>query len=69
MNQEKKEEKCPYCGSQEFVEGIQAGYASISPNKVLTFKSATLYHLICLNCGAVVKSYVENPKKLLVNNK
>ncbi len=62
----KNQEKCPYCGKEELVEGKQEGYASIAPaNKVLTFKSQTLYHLICLNCGAIVKSYVKEPKKLV----
>lgn len=58
-------EKCPYCGKQEFIEARQDGYASVSPaNKVLTFKSQVLYHIICLNCGAVVKSYIKDPKKI-----
>ncbi len=62
----KNVEKCPYCGNQEFVEGKQVGYAAISPaDKTLTFKSQVLYHIICLNCGAVVKSYVKNPKKIV----
>ncbi len=63
----KNEEKCPYCGGEKFVEGKQEGYASVGPaNKTFTFKSQTLYHKICLNCGAVVKSYVKNPKKIVV---
>ena len=63
----KKEEKCPYCGSEEFVEGKQEGYAAVGPaHKTLSLKFQKLYHKICLNCGAVVKSYVENPKKIVV---
>lgn len=63
----KTQEKCPYCGKQEFVEGKQEGYGSVAPaNKVLSFKSQVLYHVICLNCGAVVKSYVKEPKKIVV---
>lgn len=63
-------EKCPYCGKEEFVEGVQGGYAAIAPaTKVLTFKSAALYHVICLNCGAIVKSYVKDPKKLVTKKK
>lgn len=59
-------EKCPFCGCEEFVEGKQEGYASVAPaDKVLTFKSQVLYHVICLNCGAVVKSYVKNPRKIV----
>ncbi len=59
-------EKCPYCGKLEFVEGKQEGYGSIAPaNKIFSFKSQTLYHIICLNCGAVVKSYVKEPKQIV----
>ena len=61
-----KEEKCPYCGSLEFVEAKQDSYACVSPMKTFTFKSQILYHTICLNCGSVVRSYVKNPKKLLL---
>lgn len=58
-------EKCPFCGNKEFVEGIQSGYATVGPaDKILTFKSQALFHVFCLNCGAVVKSYVKEPKKL-----
>ena len=63
----KVQEKCPYCGKQEFVEGEQSAHASVVPaNKVLTFKTQAIYHVICLNCGAVVKSYVKEPQKLVV---
>lgn len=59
-------EKCPFCGGQEFVEGKQDGYSTIVPaDKVLTFKSQVLYHIICLSCGSVVKSYVKNPQSLI----
>ena len=59
------EEKCPYCGGQEFVVGKQEGYATVSPaDKFLTFRSQALYHKICRSCGTVVKSYVKDPEKL-----
>lgn len=59
-------EKCPFCGGKEFVEGKQDGYSTIAPaDKVLTFKSQVLYHIICLSCGSVVKSYVKNPQSLV----
>lgn len=58
-------EKCPYCGNTEFVKGKQDAYAKIYPiNKIFTLKSQALYHIICLNCGAVVKSYVNTPETL-----
>ena len=62
--------KCPFCGNDTFVEGAQDGYGSVTPaNKVWTFKAQKLIHVICLNCGTVVKSYVKNPKKLVVSTK
>lgn len=59
-------EKCPFCGGKEFVEAKNDGYSAVSPaDKVLTFKSQVLYHVICLSCGSVVKSYVKNPQNLV----
>ena len=58
--------KCPYCGGEEFVEGKQDGYADVVPaNKTFTLRSEKLYHVICLKCGTVVRSYVKNPKDLV----
>jgi predicted nucleic-acid-binding Zn-ribbon protein len=57
---------CPYCGGTGFVIGKQEDYASVTPaDRALTLKSQKLYHIICLNCGSVVRSYVENPSKLI----
>lgn len=63
-----KNEKCPYCGSNKNVIGVQSGYASVSANKSLTFKTQILYHVICLDCGSVIRSFVKNPEKLVINN-
>ena len=61
-----KQEKCPYCGSTNNVIGIQDGYAAVSANKSLTFKSQRLYNVICLNCGTVIRSFVKNPERLII---
>ncbi len=61
-----KKEKCPHCGSDHFVEGKQDGYATISPNKMLTFSGQAVYYVICLECGTIVRAYVKNPKKLVI---
>ena len=55
---------CPWCGGKDFVEGIQSTYAKVQPNKALTLKGENLIHVICKNCGTVVRSYVENPQVL-----
>lgn len=66
---DKKEEKCPYCGCTETVIGKQANYAAVERETGLNWSSEVLKHIICLNCGTVIRSYVENPKKLLPKEK
>lgn len=55
---------CPYCGGSDFIVGKQQGYGSVSANKAFTFKQQPLYHLICSQCGTVVRSFVNNPELL-----
>lgn len=63
----KEIEKCQYCGNDKFVEGKQFSQGAVYPkNKFLTFHYQILYHIICVNCGAIVKSYVKNPKELMI---
>ena len=67
---EKEQEKCLHCGKSENVTAAQQGYANVTPiNKVFTMREQSLYHVICLNCGTVIRSYVEDPQKLVVKKK
>lgn len=59
--------KCPYCGNEETVIGKQTGYATVAANKAISIRSENLYHVICLKCGSVLKSYVKNPENLKIN--
>jgi predicted nucleic-acid-binding Zn-ribbon protein len=59
-----QQEKCPYCGGTELVTAKQAPGIE-SAKKWINFKGQLLYHIICLNCGTVVRSYVKEPRKLL----
>ena len=52
---EQKQYVCPWCGGKD---------AKVQPNKALTLKGENLIHVICKNCGTVVRSYVENPQVL-----
>lgn len=56
-------EPCRFCGNTEFVHGVQTGYAAISGDGLLS--GAALKHVICRKCGSVVRSYVDDPEKLL----
>lgn len=60
QNVEVKE--CPYCGGTEFGEGYQRGYAKIVAG-VFNLGGDNLYHIICMNCGSVVRSYVRYPDR------
>ncbi|MBE6834711.1 MAG: hypothetical protein E7515_00500 [Ruminococcaceae bacterium] len=60
-------EKCPYCGSFRNVIGFQDGYGSVQADKALTLKSQRLYHVFCLDCGTLIRSFVRNPERLVLN--
>ena len=57
---ELKEQKCPYCGGTEFTEVINH-FRLYSPYYILRrfTLGVPLHHQLCLSCGAVVYSYVE----------
>ena len=56
--------KCPICGGEDFVFGYQSGYGAVTGEaSVLT--GTALRHQICRACGTVVRSFVDDPDKLL----
>jgi hypothetical protein len=55
---------CPHCGGNEMIETVQKSSACVASLEN-TFASQPLYHLVCRNCGSVVRSYVKEPEKLL----
>jgi len=60
---EHKEDVCPYCGGTELVKGKQNGQGMILPyRRISMFSAQKLVHLVCKNCGTVVRSYIENPQ-------
>ncbi len=59
---------CPFCGGSEFVKGIQGGHGKIFSIHSL-IKSQCLIHVICTECGSVVRSYVREPEKLIARKK
>lgn len=53
--------KCPFCGGGRFIEAAQDGYGAIRSG----LRHASLRHVICRGCGSVVRSYVDEPERLL----
>ncbi len=61
--------KCMYCGSENITERIQAsqsveaGWVGLCFSKGFLIGSEPLLTDICLNCGTVVRMYVDNPNQ------
>jgi uncharacterized Zn finger protein len=49
--------KCPYCGNEEGFTEAKARFVSPVDDG---FHGSVLYHLICLGCGTVVRSYIKD---------
>lgn len=63
MTKEIEIKECPYCGNTEFGEGFQRSSGKMVIN---TFGiGQNLHHIICLNCGSIVRSYVKKPDILI----
>lgn len=58
-----EDKKCPFCGGERFIEATQDGYAAVRNGFGL--RHAALRHVICRDCGSVVRSYVDDPERLL----
>lgn len=63
---ELKQDICPHCGGTETVIGKQtAANEFVVPKYAATnFFGTALYHVICRNCGTLIRSYVDNPEAL-----
>lgn len=59
--------KCPYCDGTEMIEAYQGGYAHIYAIDS-SLRGSSLYHLICRDCGTIVRSFVKDPE-LFVKHK
>ena len=63
---EYKQDICPHCGGTETVIGKQtaANEFVVSKYAATNFFGSALYHVICRNCGTLIRSYVDNPEAL-----
>ncbi len=64
FNKDKFVLRCPYCGGEEMIEAFQSCYGAVTATSNV-LGGRTLYHMICRNCGSVVRSFVKEPEKLL----
>lgn len=62
-------EKCPRCGCEKNVTGIQTNQGCICADTRLLLNRQALYHVLCLECGTVIRSFVKYPERLIVKKK
>ena len=55
---------CRFCGGTQFVTAMQTGYGALESTERFLGISK-VYHNICRDCGSIIRSYVQNPEKLL----
>ena len=56
--------QCPVCQCREFVYGYQGGYGAVTGDAGM-LTGCAIRHQICRRCGTVVRSFVDDPEKLL----
>ena len=60
---EQKKDICPHCGGTHTTLGKQNGHGSIMPlRSLISLDGQRLIHVICLDCGTVIRSYIEHPQ-------
>ena len=64
---ELRKDVCPYCGGTETVIAKHTENDRLVPrNAVIIPRYAkTILNVVCLNCGTIIRRYVENPEDLL----
>ena len=63
---EQKKDICPYCGGTETIIGKQYSQGAVFRPKAMFMRGGTpLIHIICRECGTVIRSCVESPSNLL----
>lgn len=55
--------RCQYCGGSEFRYGYQSGDSRLCGAPGFLENQEPIHYLICAECGAVVFSWVTNPRK------
>lgn len=56
---------CPYCHGQNFVLARQRPDGKLVYSEIVTLEPGSLYHILCLNCGTVVRTFMDDPSVLL----
>lgn len=58
---------CQYCGRNDFRYGYQSGDNRLYGAPGFLDNQEPIHHLVCAECGAIVFSWVTNPRKYSKN--
>lgn len=58
---------CQYCGGNDFRYGYQSGDNRLYGAPGFLDNQEPIHHLVCAECGAIVFSWVTNPRKYSKN--
>ena len=58
-----KIDTCQYCGGNDFRYGYQSGNSRLSGASGFLENQEPIHHLICAECGAILFTWVTNPRK------
>ena len=54
---------CQYCGGSDFRYGYQSGDSRLDGAHGFLDNQEPIHHLVCAECGAILFSWVKNPRK------
>lgn len=58
-----KIDTCKYCGGKDFRYGFQSGSCRLDGAPGFLEDLEPIHHLVCAECGAVLFTWVKNPRK------
>lgn len=62
MNEKTSVTECPKCGGKDLGKGKHSGYGRMNAVNKMNLGSNVIY-ILCTDCGYIIESYVEKPKK------
>ena len=58
---------CQYCGGSDIRYGYLNGYSRLQGTPGFADNDEPIHHLICAECGAIIFSWITNPRKYSKN--
>ena len=58
---------CPYCKGDDFRDGYQSGDSRLYGAPGFLENQEPIHHLVCAQCGAILFTWISNPRKYSKN--